>query len=77
MSFSVDYLFDGHEPDASASYFWVIERDGGPPGRVPVQLTAKGTLQTLTGRWRSRDGPFRCHIEDRQGRRLSRSIPLQ
>ena len=77
MSFSVDYRFVRGGPDPSVPYVWVIEREGGPAGKLQVSLAAEGTLQTLAGGWRSRDGPFRCHIEDRQGNRLCDSILLQ
>lgn len=76
MSFSVEYEFVRGGPSASASYFWAIQRAQGPAGKMRVQLNAEGTLQTLVREWRSNDGPFRCHIEDGQGAKLSQPISL-
>ena len=75
MMFSVDYEVQG-EP-SSSGYVWVIERTHGKPAGINHKLSKKGTLEAamVTG-WRPEDGPFRSHIEDRHGHRLSGSIEM-
>ncbi len=81
MSFSVDYKFTSGGPDGSTQYFWVIEPSGsasdGSAGKFPVQLTERDTLQTLAPQWRSKDGPYYCHIEHEQRNPPCESIALQ
>ena len=76
MSFSVDYQFTAGEPNA-AGYVWVIERAQGAPARQPVRLARQGTLPALIPGWRPEEGPFRSHIEDPSGNRLSASIEMR
>jgi hypothetical protein len=76
MMFSVDYEVAQGQPDTSG-YIWVIERTHGPAAKVEVKLTAKGNLMTkLPADWRPENGPFRSHLEDRQGHRVSESIEM-
>ena len=77
MMFSVDYEFAAGEPNAKAGYVWVIERTKGAPTKKPVQLKTKGTLEAAVYYWRPEEGPFRSHIEDRKGKRLSESIDMK
>ena len=77
MGFSVDYQFAGAGPDAAAKYFWIIEPAKGQPLKQPVSLNAEGTLQGFFPPLRPENGPFRCHVEDGLGNRLSPSIPLR
>lgn len=77
MSFSVDYQFAGGQPPTSPDCVWVIERAGGPPLRQAAKLGAKNTLMALVPGWRPEDGPFSTHLEDRNGSRLSHSLPLK
>jgi hypothetical protein len=76
MLFSVDYEVTLGAP-ATAGYLWVIERAHGNAAKVEEKLASKGTLQTgmVTG-WKPEDGPFRCHLEDHQGHRVSESIEM-
>ena len=75
MMFSVDYELQGESN--AAGYIWVIERAHGAAAKVEVKLTAKGTLMTsLTANWKSEDGPFHSHLEDRKGNRVSESIEM-
>lgn len=75
MTFSVDYEVQGELN--TAGYVWVIERAQGQPARGNHQLARKGTLQAViaTG-WRPEDGPFRSHLEDQRGNRVSESIEM-
>jgi hypothetical protein len=78
MGFSVDYQFIQGQPQPSEQFSWVIERSQGTPARIPQKLQPKGTLeQFLTTGWRPEQGPFRTHIEDYSGRRVSESADLQ
>jgi hypothetical protein len=77
MGFSVDYQFAQGEPNPSSRYLWVVEPSNGPPAKIGVRLQEHGTLQTFVLQLRPEHGPFKSHIEDGQGSRLSRSIPLQ
>lgn len=77
MSFSVDYRFEQGQPDPSTRYLLVIERSRGEPLRQPVNLRNEGNLGGLVPGWRPEEGPFQAHVEDRDGRRLSRSISLR
>ncbi len=77
VGFSVDYQFLDEKPRASTQYVWVIERARGKPARIPVRLEQKGNLMLYPRPyWRPEEGPFRAHIEDRSGNRLSESIDL-
>ena len=75
MSFSVDYELSQGEP-GSKGYVWVIERAHGASGKQQVQLSEKGTLMVLIQGWRPEDGPFKSHIENAKGTRLSESIDM-
>ena len=77
MSFSVDYCFTLGQPNPTSQYVWVIDRAEGPPAKLQGALNRRGTLQTLIPKWRARHGPFRTHLEDTNGNRLSQSIALQ
>jgi hypothetical protein len=77
MGFSVDYEFTQGGPNPASQYVWVIEPGKGPPVKFPVRLSRQSTLQVFVPKWRPPDGPFRSHIEDTSGNRLSRSIPLR
>ncbi len=78
MSFSVDYrVAKDAKVDPKAKYVWVIERSGGgTPIRKEIPLTPQGTLQIITP-WHPEDGPFRSHIEDASGTKLSASIEMK
>jgi hypothetical protein len=60
MGFSVDYTFISGRPSGAAKYAWVVQRAKGPKVAMPVQLKAKGTLQTFLPDWRPSEGPFTC-----------------
>jgi len=77
MSFSVEYQFTRGEPHPSAQYQWVIKPEKGKSLKQPVQLDRRGTLEILIPGWRPEMGPFEAHLEDRGGRKLSGSLPLQ
>ena len=77
MGFSVDYQFTGAQPEPNARYFWVIERTQGLLTKQPVQLKPQGTLQGFLGDFRPEQGPFRTHLEDARGNRLSANEPLR
>jgi hypothetical protein len=55
----------------------VIEPAKGPPARIKVLLSSKGTLQGFAVGWRPEHGPFEGHLEDTSGNRLSDSLPLR
>ncbi len=74
MAFSVDYRFTGGGQRGS-SYVWVIVPEKGQPVRQPVQLKPHGTLQGFF-ELRPENGPFKSHIEDAQGTRISPSVPM-
>ena len=76
MGFSVDYEFTQGRPARSSPYFLVIEPAKGPPAKIRVQLSGKGTLPGFVVGWRPEHGPFEGHIEDAGGNRLSRSSPF-
>ena len=76
MMFSVEYEFVLGEPNPKLGYVWVIERAKGAPVKRAVRLSKKKTLYTAVQRWRPENGPFRSHIEDRDGKRLSASIDM-
>lgn len=77
MGFSVDYRFaEGAKPDPAAKYVWVLQRGRGEPMRVPARLEPQGTLQAFV-RWRPEDGPFRSHLEDEKGARVSEPIVMK
>jgi len=76
MMFSVEYEFVLGEPNPKSGYVWVIERTKGAPVKQAVRLDKKGTLNTAIFHWRPEEGPFRSHIEDRDGKRLSASIDM-
>jgi hypothetical protein len=78
MSFSVDYQFLQGEPSPNALYAWIIEAERAKRHKPQlVSLRSQGTLQILVSEWRPEMGPFRTHLEDRSGRRVSNSVPLQ
>jgi len=77
MGFSVDYQFAQGGPNSSSRYLWVVEPSKGPPAKMDVRLQERGTLQTFVLQLRPEHGPFKSHIEDGNGSRLSRSIPLR
>ncbi len=77
MTFSVDYEFlPGSSPASQSRYVLVIQRPQGPPGRFPVELRAKDTLMMITD-WPPSDGPFRAHLEDSTGQRISDVVDLR
>ena len=76
MMFGVEYEFVLGEPNPKSKYVWVIERAKGAPVKQAVRLSKKKTLYTAVQRWRPENGPFRSHIEDRDGKRLSASIEM-
>jgi len=77
MGFSIDYQFTQGRPSPSSPYAWVIEPSRGQPVKQPVQLRERGTLQGFVPGLRPEHGPFKTHIEDAQGNRLSASAPLR
>ncbi|MFH1265623.1 MAG: hypothetical protein ABIK89_07830 [Planctomycetota bacterium] len=78
MGFSADYRFTGGRPSPSSRYFWVIEPAKGEPVRMEVKLNDEGTLPpTFVPSFRPENGPFRTHVEDGYGNRLSPSLPLR
>jgi len=76
MMFSVDYEFVQGQPNP-AGYVWVIERAKGDPAKIGVKLKAKENLMIPMTKWRPEDGPFKSHIEDSKGSRLSESIDMK
>ena len=74
MGFSVDYQFVQGSPETASRYVWVILGNQPEPVRQDVQLRPEGTLQVFVPQWRPEHGPFRCHIEDGHGQRLSASL---
>jgi hypothetical protein len=76
LMFSVDYEFTQGQPDP-AGYVWVIERAKGTPAKVGVKLGPKNNLMVPMTKWRPEDGPFKSHIEDSKGNRLSESIEMR
>ncbi|MFH1923481.1 MAG: hypothetical protein ABIP48_26775 [Planctomycetota bacterium] len=78
MGFSADYRFTDGQPSPSSRYFWVIEPAKGEPVRMEVKLNDEGTLPpTFVPSFRPENGPFRTHVEDGYGNRLSPSLPLR
>lgn len=77
MGFSVEYEFVNHPPSGPANFFWVVQSGKGRAVRQPIQMTVRGTLQGFVPQFRPEDGPFRTHIEDQSGNRLSKSLPLR
>jgi hypothetical protein len=77
MGFSVDYRFTQGSAQGASRYVWVIQGNQLEPVRLDVELQQQGTLQTFVTQWRPEAGPFRCHIEDGGGQRLSDSVPLR
>jgi hypothetical protein len=75
MAFSVDYEVAQGEP-GSESYVWVIERTHGAAHKQKAQLAKKGNLTILVQGWQPENGPFKSHIEDAKGARLSESIEM-
>ena len=76
MSFSVDYQFAEGQP-SPAGYVWVLQRAQGAPSRQPARLATQGNLTVLAPGWRPEDGPFRSHLEDPSGKRVSPSIEMR
>ncbi len=77
MMFSVEYEFVLGEPNSKAGYVWVIEREKGAPVKKAISLKNSDTLTLAISGWRPEYGPFRSHIEDRDGKRLSASIDMR
>ncbi len=78
VGFSVDYEFVEGEPRSGVEYFCVFDRAQGKPARIPLRLEQKGNLMLYPRPyWRPEEGPFRAHIEDRSGNRLSQTIDLR
>jgi hypothetical protein len=75
MGFSVDYQFAVGRPGPSP-FFWVIEPSKGQTAKQRVQLQDRGTLMSFFPQFLPENGPFKTHIEDAQGNRVSHSIPL-
>lgn len=79
MFFSVDYQYLQGEPAANRDVF-VVERAHGAAHKQLV-AESKGpdgrTLVAIPPNWRSEDGPFKAHVEDRDGNRISDSIELK
>jgi len=76
MGFSVDYQFIAGRP-ASSPYAWVIQPGKGQVAKQPVQLQPQGNLRMFIPQFRPENGPFRTHIEDARGNRLSPSMLLK
>ena len=76
MMFSVDYeiVQGGSDP---SDYNWVIERAKGSPAKIEKKMAGRDNLTTGLEKWRPEDGPFKSHIEDLKGNRLSESIEMQ
>jgi hypothetical protein len=77
MGFSVDYQFSSGEPSTTSPYVWVVQPAKGEPAKQSVRLSGRGTLQNFFPQFRPENGPFSTHIEDANGNRLSRSLPLR
>ena len=77
MGFSVDYKFTSGQPDPTAVYMWVIQTGDGAQVAKPMPLESRGTLQDFVPQLRPENGPFRTHIEDQQGTRLSESLQMR
>jgi len=77
MGFSVDYRFANGQPSTSAEYLWVIQTGDGQLLKKPVRLQSRGTLQDFVPQLRPKNGPFRTHMEDYRGTRLSESLELR
>ena len=77
MGFSVDYRFTSGQPDPAADYMWVIQTGDGGKVAKPMRLESRGTLQDFVQQLRPENGPFRTHIEDQRGTRLSESLPMR
>jgi hypothetical protein len=76
MMFSVEYQV-ARLPPGVKELVWVIERAQGGPARIKFPPGMKSPLNTALMGWRPEHGPFRSHIEDAKGRRLSASIDMQ
>lgn len=76
LNFSVDYQFVEGEPGTS-DYFLVIDRASGPPATEFVRLGREGTLPVSLPGWTLEEGPFRSHLEDQDGHRVSDSIRMR
>lgn len=77
MMFSVKYEFVAGGPDPKAKYVWVIERAKGNTAKLAGPLKNSGELNTAITGWRPEHGPFKSHIEDANGKRLSDSIEMR
>jgi len=77
MGFHLEYRFERGSPAEQGPCVLVIERARGVPFRQEVQLRDEGSLQGFVPGWRPEEGPFSAHFEDRQGNRLSPSLPLR
>jgi hypothetical protein len=58
-------------------YALVIERAHGDYQREEVRLSPTGNVTAMISRWRSEDGPFEAHIEDCNGKIMSKRIKLR
>jgi hypothetical protein len=54
---------------------WVIEPSKGDPVKIPEKIPRKKNLRAGP-LWKPENGPFKSHIEDRNGKRLSESIDM-
>ena len=77
MMFSVEYEFIVGGPDNPPNYVWVIERAKGGSVKQPVSLKNSGELNAAISGWRPDEGPFRSHIENSEGKRLSANIEMR
>ena len=76
MSIAMHYEVVLGEPNPEG-YAWVIEPAQGDPKREEVRFSPTGNITVLIPRWRSEDGPFEAHIEDRNGKIISTRIKLR
>jgi hypothetical protein len=75
MSFGAAYEFKEGAP-AADKYVWVIERAHGDVTKQQVSLKKGGMLAVVVPGWKPEDGPFKSHLEDNNGNRLSESIEM-
>jgi hypothetical protein len=75
MMFSVDYEVQGDSGESE--FLWVIARAKGDPVKIRVKMSGKSNLMIPMAKWRTEDGPFKSHIEDLKGKRLSDSIEMK
>lgn len=75
MSFGAHYQFKEGQP-AAGKYVWVIERANGAVSKHEVSLAKEGMLAVVVPGWKPDDGPFKSHLEDRGGNRVSETIEM-